>query len=235
MKASDVLLTALRGLAAHRLRSSLTMLGIVIGVASVISLMALGSGAQQMIAGQIQGLGSNLLWVYPGPPTQLGIRGLAGTGSNLTLEDANALMDPERAPSVVAVSPQVNTTAPAVAGGLNTTTFIRGVTSEYAQMRNYSLLEGDFITPQQVESTARVAVLGNQVALTLFPNGDAMEQFLRVGSLRLRVIGVLENKGGAMGMEDDLVLVPITTFQAGLARQMTAGGNCPSSSSPSRQ
>ena len=224
MRAGDVFFIALRGLAAHRLRSSLTMLGIVIGVASVISLLALGSGAQQMVAGQIQGLGSNLLWVYPGPPTEMGMRGLVGTGSSLTLEDARALMDPERAPSVAAVAPQVNTTVPVVAGGLNTTTFVRGVTPEYVQVRNYSLAEGDFFTPQQEESRARVAVLGNQVAQTLFPDGDALEQWLRVGPLRLRVIGVLESKGGAMGMEDDLVLVPITTFQAGLARQTTAGG-----------
>ncbi|MFH1484081.1 MAG: ABC transporter permease, partial [Chloroflexota bacterium] len=159
MRAGDVFFIALRGLAAHRLRSSLTMLGIVIGVASVISLLALGSGAQQMVAGQIQGLGSNLLWVYPGPPTQMGMRGLVGTGSNLTLGDARALMDPERAPSVVAVAPQVNTTAPVVAGGQNTTSPIRGVTSEYVQVRNFAVAEGEFITPQQVESRARVAVL----------------------------------------------------------------------------
>jgi len=224
VRPGDVFAIALRGVAAHRMRSLLTMLGIVIGVGAVISLLALGTGAQQMVAGQIEGLGSNLLWVYPGPPSEMGLRGVVGTGSDLTLEDARALMDPERAPSVVAVAPQVNTTAQVVAGGQNTNTFIRGVTPEYTLVRNYSLAEGDFITPQHVESRARVAVLGANVAQTLFPDGDAVGQWLRVGPLRLRVSGVLESKGGALGMEDDLVLVPITTYQSGLARQATAGG-----------
>src|SRR3972149_7074522 len=221
----DAFLVALRGLTAHRMRSLLTVLGVVIGVGAVISLMAIGTGAQQAVTSQIQGLGSNLLFVYPGATTQSGVRGAVGTSSALTLEDAKALADPVLAPSVAAVAPQVRSFAQVVAGGQNTNAPVTGVTPEYLTVRNFTLAQGDFISQQQVESRARVAVLGSQVAETLFPGDSPLDQWVRVGGQRLRVIGVLESKGGsALGMDDNTLLIPITTFQISLARQRTAQG-----------
>ena len=225
MRYRDAFLVALRGLTAHRMRSLLTVLGVVIGVGAVISLLAIGTGAQQAVTSQIQGLGSNLLFVYPGATTQSGVRGAVGTSSALTLEDAKALADPVLAPSVAAVAPQVRSFAQVVAGGQNTNAPVTGVTPEYLTVRNFTLAQGDFISQQQVESRARVAVLGSQVAETLFPGDSPLDQWVRVGGQRLRVIGVLESKGGsALGMDDNTLLIPITTFQISLARQRTAQG-----------
>lgn len=217
--------TALSALGANRLRSALTLLGMVIGVTSVIALMSIGRGAQQAITANIAALGTNLLFVRPGSTVEAGVRGGLGTASTLTLEDAYALLDPVRSPSVEAVAPELQATGQVVAGRLNTRTRIVGVTPEYRHVRNYSIASGQFISPAHVQNRSMVAVLGSRVAQTLFGLRDPTGQTIRINSQPYTVVGVLQSKGsGALGLEDDQVLVPLTTVFYRLTSQRTAQG-----------
>jgi len=205
---------ALRSLGANKLRSGLTMLGVIIGVAAVISLMSIGQGAQAAITAQIQGIGTNLLFVRPGAMQESGVRGAQGSAVTLTMQDAEALAS---APGVVMVAPQFNAFGQAVAQGQNVRTQIIGVTPAYQQVRNTYVQSGDFISDAHVTARSSVAVLGSNVAATLFPGGEPIGQNVRINNVTFRVIGVLETKGGTgFGNQDDLVLVPLTTAQSRL-------------------
>ncbi|MBI2872218.1 MAG: ABC transporter permease [Chloroflexi bacterium] len=219
-------LTALSSLGANKLRSGLTLLGIVIGVAAVISLMAIGRGAQQTITANIASLGTNLLFVRPGSSSQGGIFGGLGSASTLTLDDAYALTDPAYAPSVAAVAPELRTTGQVVASGKNTFTQVIGVTPEYQFVRNVPVASGQFITWSQVDNVSQVVVLGTRVAETLFGFRDPTGQTVRIGGRQFTVIGVLKSMGGGtQGLFDDQVLVPITTAYYRLASQRTTQGS----------
>ena len=228
MSPLTILRTALSSLGTNKLRAGLTLLGIVIGVASVISLMAIGRGAQQAITSNIEALGTNLLFVRPGASSQGGVGGGLGSAATLTLEDAYALVDPVFAPSVAAVAPELSTSAQLVAGRENTFTQVVGITPEYQSVRNFPLTSGGFITAGQVQNAAEVVVLGSGVAETLFGFRDPVDQTLRINGRRFTVIGVLESRGGGfLGIFDDQVLVPITTAYYRLASQRTAQGGVP--------
>jgi len=138
---------ALSSLGANKLRAGLTLLGIVIGVSAVISLMAIGRGVQQSITSRIESLGTNLLFVRPGESSQGGVSSGLGSAATLTLEDAHALQNPVIAPSVLAVAPELSTTAQLVAGRNNTSTRVLGVTPQYQTVRNFPLSSGQFIGP----------------------------------------------------------------------------------------
>ena len=210
---------------ANKLRAGLTLLGIVIGVTAVISLMAIGRGAQEAITSRIESLGTNLLFVRPGASAQGGIFGGLGSAGTLTLEDAYALADPLIAPSVAAVAPELSTRAQVVAGRKNTSTQIVGVTPEYQSVRNFPVQSGAFITAGQVLNRSEVIVLGSRVSETLFGFRDPVGQTVRVNGRRFDVIGVLESQGGgAFGIFDDQALVPITTAYYRLAAQRTNRG-----------
>ena len=226
MNLKTTLVTALSSLGSNKLRSGLTLLGVVIGVAAVISLMAIGRGVQQTITQRIQSLGTNLLFVRPGVTTQWGISGAQGTASTLTLEDAYALKDPVFTPSVVEVAPEISTTGQVVAGRNNTNTRIYGVTPEYQEARNFALSSGRFSLPGHLLDHSQVAVLGSEVAEVLFGFRDPVGQVVRINSRQFDVIGVLESKGGGNRFFslDDQVLVPITTVYYRLASQRTARG-----------
>ena len=226
MNLKTTLVTALSSLGSNKLRAGLTLLGVVIGVAAVISLMAIGRGVQQTITQRIQSLGTNLLFVRPGVTTQGGISGAQGTASTLTLEDAYALKDPVFTPSVVEVAPEISTTGQVVAGRNNTNTRIYGVTPEYQEARNFALSSGRFILPGHLLGHSQVAVLGSEVAEVLFGFRDPVGQVVRINSRQFDVIGVLESKGGGNRFFslDDQVLVPITTAYYRLASQRTARG-----------
>ena len=226
MNLKTTLVTALSSLGSNKLRAGLTLLGVVIGVAAVISLMAIGRGVQQTITQRIQSLGTNLLFVRPGVTTQGGISGAQGTASTLTLEDAYALKDPVFTPSVVEVAPEISTTGQVVAGRNNTNTRIYGVTPEYQEARNFALSSGRFILPGHLLDHSQVAVLGSAVAEVLFGFRDPVGQVVRINSRQFDVIGVLESKGGGNRFFslDDQVLVPITTAYYRLASQRTARG-----------
>ncbi|MFQ5827443.1 MAG: ABC transporter permease [Dehalococcoidia bacterium] len=219
------ILVALKGLTANKLRSSLTMLGIVIGVSAVISLMSIGKGAEAAITTRIEGLGANLLFVRPGAVTDGRVRSELGTRATLTLEDARAIADPDKVPAVALVAPQSRTFTQVLAGGQNTRTQVLGITPEYQEVRKSPVAEGEFISRADLTSRAKVAVLGSNVAQDLFEDSDPVGQRVRVGRYQMKVIGVLESKGGSgFGFSDDIVLVPLTTFQSGLNRQRTVRG-----------
>ena len=225
MNPSTVLLTAVSSLATHKLRAGLTLLGVVIGIAAVITLMAIGRGVQATITQRIESLGTNLLFVRPGEISQRGVSGGQGSAATLTMEDAAALTDPLFAPSVSAVAPELSTTGQVVAGRSNTSTRIYGVTPEYFTVRNFELSSGNFISGGHVRNGSQVAVLGSEVAETLFGLRDPVGQHVRINGRQFDVIGVLESKGGSGWFSlDDQVLVPITTAYHRLASQRTAQG-----------
>ena len=218
---------ALRSLSANKLRSALTMLGIIIGVAAVIALMGVGRGAQDAIDSQINSMGTNLLFVSPGSTSQGGVRTAQGSAETLTLEDAQALADPQNAPAIAAVAPEMDSFGQVVYQGNNVNTRILGVTPEYQTVRNYPVAEGDFVTQANVTSRAPDAVIGANVAQELFTSGqDPIGQEIRINNIPFRVVGVLQSKGGSgFGNADDQILVPITTAMARLQRNRSAAGN----------
>ncbi len=225
MNAAQTVRTALAALTANKMRSSLTVLGVIIGVTAVISLMSIGRGSQAAITSRIESLGTNLLFVRPGASTEAGARGAQGSAVSLTLEDAEALASPSLAPSVAGVAPEVQTFAQAIAGRNNTRTQVVGVTPEYQFVRNFPVAEGNFISTSNVQSRSMVVVLGSNVAETLFGQISPVGQSIKISGLQFKVIGVLKSKGGTgFGNADDVVLAPITTVQARLFRQRTAAG-----------
>ncbi|MBI2846572.1 MAG: ABC transporter permease [Chloroflexi bacterium] len=225
MNIAASLRTAFRALAANKMRSALTVLGIIIGVSAVVSLMSIGRGAQGAVTAQIQGIGTNLIFVRPGFVQEAGVRSALGSAPTLTLADAEALADSVMAPSVAFVAPQVSSRYQVTVSGQNTNTQIVGVTPEFQLVLNYQMAQGEFIDPSHVQGRSMVAVLGSKVAETLFIDSDPIGQVIRINQRSFRVIGVLAGKGGgAMGISDDVVMVPITTAQARLQAQRTAQG-----------
>lgn len=218
---------ALRALGANKLRTTLTMLGIIIGVAAVIALMSIGRGAQAQVTSQIQSLGTNLLFIRPGSTQQGGVRTAAGQAATLTLEDSDAIA---ALPNVVATAPEIGTVVQILSGGQNVSTRATGVTEDYEMVRNTKIAEGEWINKQHVDGRSLVVVLGDTVAKNLFPESDPVGQSVRmsVGSrtgTNFRVIGVTEAKGGSgFGNQDDQVYVPITTVMARLFAQRSARG-----------
>ncbi|HSQ17140.1 MAG TPA: ABC transporter permease, partial [Anaerolineales bacterium] len=199
------------------MRSALTILGIVIGVAAVIAMVSVGRGAQNTITDSIQGIGTNLLFV---------IRGGAEDVRNpkqITLGDAEAIADPFQAPSVAAVAPMLQGNAEISYGGESTTTSLMGVTPDYAYVRNYQVTEGEFINEEHMLGQASVVLLGPDVAETLFGRTEGLiGETVRIEGLPFRVIGVLESKGGSgFSNADDQAFVPFSTAQARLLRRST--------------
>ena len=221
MKLWDCVTTALRALVRNKLRSILTMLGIMIGVAAVVSVLSLGSAQTAIVEESFATLGSNLLYVTP---RELGISGV-GSQSTLTLEDAQAIA--QNAPSVKAVAPMAQTYGQVVAGGESlSNTIIAGVTHTAGVVDNYAVAQGSFITDFDYGARSRVAVLGSEVAQTLFGEMDPVGQSLRIGGRQFQVSGVLESRGTGFGMEDMRVYIPLSTFYATLATsQVGSRGN----------
>jgi len=225
MNLARTLRTALTAVTANKMRSTLTVLGVIIGVTAVISLMSIGRGSQAAITSNIEALGTNLLFIRAGATFNLGVRGAQGSAASLTLEDAEALADTSLAPSVAAVAPEVQTFAQVVAGRENTKNQVIGVTPEYEVVRNYSVSEGRFITDADVRSRAMVVVLGSNTAEILFGRMSPLGQYVKIERRQFQVVGVLESKGGTgFGTSDDVAIAPITTVQYRLSSQKTAGG-----------
>ena len=225
MKFVESLAIAIRSLFANKLRSSLTMLGIIIGVGAVITLMSVGRGAQAAVTSTFEQMGSNLLSVMARSPEVGGIAGLSPVfvTPTLTLDDAKAL---ERIPSVVAIVPVNENYVEVTAGGESKVAIIHGASPAYQEVYNYSLASGQFISDRNVASRDMVIVLGDEVARDLFGSDDPVGQRVKIKGKRFTVIGVLEPKGGAiMGVSlDNVVVTPITTFQTKLFTQRTASG-----------
>ena len=219
MNLTESVRVALRALGANKLRASLTMLGMIIGVGAVIALMSIGRGIQASVTAQISGLGSNLLFISPGAQTQGGVRSQAGTAPTLTYEDAQAIVDSGQVPQVVATAPEQYSGGQVIANGQNMFTRLDGVTPDFQDVRNFHVAEGDFISSDNMAARSLVAVLGANVKVTLFGDGEAIGQTVRVNQVTLRVIGVMEAKGSqAQGSQDNMILVPLSTMQARLDR-----------------
>jgi len=215
-----LLKTAWFSIGSNKLRTGLTLLGMIIGVAAVISLMAIGRGSQNVITNRIESLGSDLLFVRP-TSTGAGIFGGGGAADDLTLEDAYALLDATFTPSVLAVAPEIQTNGQVVAAEANTFAQIYGITHDYLDVRNFEIHNGMFISPAHVTNGSRVAVLGSEVTETLYGTRDPVGQTIRLNQRVFTVIGGLESKGGR---DDNRVLVPITTAAERLTRQRTSQG-----------
>jgi putative ABC transport system permease protein len=222
----DSLVAAFKSLSANKLRSVLTMLGIVIGVAAVIGLMSIGRGVQTSITSTFESLGTNVIYVIPSTPGATGFGGLTGGVPTLSVDDAEALANPSRVRSVVAVAPVGTSYADVTAGNESVTTAITGTSPAYMETMGYSLASGQFISERNVSHRDSVVVLGSKTASDLFGADDPVGQQVRIKERRFTVVGVLEAKGGAMmGVsEDELVLVPITTYYTRLFTQRTANG-----------
>jgi putative ABC transport system permease protein len=205
----NVIKIALRALARNKARSALTMLGIIIGVASVIAMVSLGQGAQKQVQDQISSMGTNMLVVSAGSQRSGGVRGGMGSASTITVEDVDAIA---AIPSVALVSPSVGTSVTLVYGNQNWTTRAEGVGVNYLSIRNRAVTSGEFFSPADIRTAARVAIIGQTVADQLFNGADPIGQTIRVRNLPFRVVGVLAAKGqSSFGQDqDDTVLVPYT-------------------------
>ncbi|HEX9686394.1 MAG TPA: ABC transporter permease [Burkholderiales bacterium] len=219
---------ALRALRVNKLRSTLTMLGIIIGVAAVITMIAVGAGAQARVEDQIRGLGTNLVILFPGSVTSGGVRMGAGSRSTLTEDDAYAIQREVR--GVQAAAPTLRGTGQVVAGNSNWSTVFYGVTPEYFEARNWVLATGKIFDAADLSGSGKVALLGETVARSLFGDLDPVGQVIRIRKVPFTVIGTLERKGqNLIGQDqDDVILMPISTARnrvlgGGTARQRTVG------------
>ncbi len=219
---------AMGALGANKLRTFLTMLGMIIGVCAVVSLMSIGQGAQAQVTSQIRGMGTNLIFIRPGSTQSSGVRSAQGSAVSLTADDANAL--PQLVPLIVATAPEQSSFGQILANGANTSSRVTGTTPDYPDVRNFKPANGEFFGLQQMESRSTVVVLGANVAKTLFVDDDPVGQTVRLSfnnraASTFRVIGVMEAKGGtALGNQDDQVYVPLTTMQARLLAQRNPRG-----------
>ena len=213
----QAVLDAFESLAANKLRAGLTILGIVIGVAAVIAMVSVGRGAQATITDSINGIGTNLVFVFRGGSEDV------RNPKPITLGDAEAVADPFQAPSVVAVAPVIQDNGKVTFGRERTTTNITGVTPDYAQVRRYSLTEGEFINQEEMLGQASVVLLGSDVADKLFGRQNGLVgETVRIEGQPFRVIGVLQSKGGSnFSNADNQVLIPFSTAQARLIRHST--------------
>jgi putative ABC transport system permease protein len=217
MNFGQAVLEALESLASNKLRSALTIIGIVIGVAAVIAIVSIGRGAENTITGSIQDIGTNLLFVFRGGSQEV------RNPKPLTLGDAEAIADPFQTTAIAAVAPVLRGEARVAAGGENTSTRVEGVTPDYGPVRNLGVTEGEFITEEHILGQASVVLLGPNVAEKLFGRTSGLVgETVRIEGRPFRVIGVLESKGGGgFGNEDDRILVPFSTAQTRLIRRAT--------------
>jgi len=211
----EILLESLGTLVLNKMRTGLAILGIVIGIASVITLVSLGQASQKQIENQIQSLGANLLTVSPGAVTSGGVREAFGGITTLTYEDAKAILTTSEINNVINVSPELQRRSQVTAGRNNTNTQVLGVTPSYLEVRNLSLNNGNFISQYDLDGLAKVAVLGPQVVEDLFGEGtNPVGQTVRINKIAFTVIGVTASRGGSgMGNQDDVIFVPLTTAQ----------------------
>lgn len=214
MNTTNLLKIALRALANNKLRGFLTMLGIIIGVASVITMLAIGQGSKRSVQAQISEMGSNMIMIQPGADMRGGVRQDASAMETLKLQDYEDIVNETR--YVSATSPSVNSSGQAIYGANNAPTTVYGISPDYMEIRRYEVEDGDMFSDQDVQTAAKVCVIGKTVVDNLFPGGEnPVGRVIRFQKLPFRVVGVLKSKGyNSMGMDqDDLILAPYTTIQ----------------------
>ena len=219
MKTKDILHETYTALSSNKVRSGLTMLGIIIGISSVIAMVSIGQGAQSSIQSSIQSIGSNLIMVYPGAQKGPGYQVSAGRGSSKTLTQGDADAITNTITNAVAVAPELSGRYQVTSKGKNTNTSVDGVTSNYPGVKNIQLEEGTFITDENLKNLSHVAVLGPTTASDLFGDGnDPIGQTVRIKGVVFTVIGVTKAKGGSgFGSQDDMIFIPLTSAQRFLA------------------
>ena len=214
MNTTNLLKIALRALSNIKLRGFLPMLGIIIGVASVITMLAIGQGSKRSIQAQISEMGSNMIMIQPGADMRGGVRQDASAMETLKLQDYEDIVNETR--YVSATSPSVNSSGQAIYGANNAPTTVYGISPDYMEIRRYEVEDGDMFSDQDVQTAAKVCVIGKTVVDNLFPGGEnPVGKVIRFQKLPFRVVGVLKSKGyNSMGMDqDDLILAPYTTIQ----------------------
>jgi putative ABC transport system permease protein len=212
MKLRDLIALAFSRLRTSRMRTALTMLGVIIGVASVVALVSVGQGSTSSITARLSSLGTNLLTISPGSTQTAGTFGAAGSSTTLTLDDATAIATVD---GVAGVAPEISINQLVVAGDLNTTTSIVGTTSDYPAVRAFDLWQGVTLPGISVDSRLRVAVLGASTAEDLGLGAAAVGSEISIGGIPFQVVGILQAKGGSGFQDpDDMVLIPVTTLQA---------------------
>jgi putative ABC transport system permease protein len=211
MKLKKLITAAIKSILKSRMRSLLTALGIIIGVAAVIVMVSIGEGAQQQVETQIASLGSNLIIIYPGASNSGGVNRGAGTSNHFTMEDVNKITN--EAVYIKGISPVVRSGGQVVGGIGNWNTSILGVSSDYLNIRSWILGSGEFFTDKDIVARSKVCVLGSEVKKNLFPDDDPIGTLIRIRNVPFKVIGVLQAKGqSAMGVSnDDLILAPSST------------------------
>ena len=214
MNLTNLFKIALRALANNKMRGFLTMLGIIIGVASVITMLAIGQGSKRSIQAEISEMGSNMIMIQPGGDIRGGVRQEASSMETLKLEDYQNIVDETR--YVAAVSPSVNSSGQVIYGANNAPTTIYGISPDYMEIRRYKVEDGEMFSEQDIAVAAKVCVVGKTVVDNLFPGGEnPVGKVIRFQKLPFKIVGVLESKGyNSMGMDqDDLILAPYTTIQ----------------------
>ena len=214
MNGTNLIKIALRALANNKLRGFLTMLGIIIGVASVITMLAIGQGSKRSIQAEISEMGSNMIMIQPGADMRGGVRQEASAMETLKLEDLECITNDTR--YISAVSASVNSSGQAIYGANNAPTTVYGISPDYLEIRRYKVQDGEMFTEQDIQTAAKVCVIGKTVVDNLFSGGEnPVGKVIRFQKLPFRVVGVLESKGyNTMGMDqDDLILAPYTTIQ----------------------
>lgn len=225
MNYSNLFKIALRAIGANKLRSFLTALGIIIGIASVITMLAVGQGSKQSIQANIAEMGSNMIMISPGADMRGGVRQDASSMETLKMTDYQALKD--GCHYISAISPVVNSSGQFIYGNQNTPSTVYGVNTDYLTIRQLSVDDGEMFTDADIKASAKVCVLGQTVVDNLFPDGsDPVGKVIRFNSIPFRVIGVLKKKGyNSMGMDqDDLVLAPYTSVMKRILAQTYLGG-----------
>jgi putative ABC transport system permease protein len=213
---------ALRALATNKMRAGLTMLGIIIGISAVITLVSVGQGVQTVVADQMEGIGSNLIFVMPGEleASRTSVQSMLRSVniSTLTYGDTLALADRQNAPDLLGVAPEFVASGTVVAGNRNTQTSVAGITPAYPAVRSFYPVMGTFIRDEDMRSRARVAVLGQSVLKELFPPSvNPIGEIVKINRVPFRVIGVMEEKGASTFSDDnDVVLIPLSTAQTRL-------------------
>ena len=214
MNLTNLFKIAFKALSNSKLRGFLTMLGIIIGVGSVITMLAIGQGSKRSIQAQISEMGSNMIMIHPGGDRRGGVRLDAADMESLKLKDLEDIQAQARYISYI--SPSVNSSGQAIFGANNTPTTVYGISPEYLDIRRYKVEDGDIFSEQDVKTAAKVCLVGKSVVDELFPDGESpVGKVIRFGKIPLRIVGVLESKGyNSMGMDqDDLILAPYTTVQ----------------------
>ena len=214
MNLTNLFKIALRALANNKMRGFLTMFGIIIGVASVITMLAIGQGSKRSIQAEISEMGSNMIMIQPGGDIRGGVRQEASSMETLKLEDYQNIVDEIR--YVAAVSPSVNSSGQVIYGANNAPTTIYGISPDYMEIRRYQVEDGEMFSDQDIAVAAKVCVVGKTVVDNLFPGGEnPVGKVIRFQKLPFKIVGVLESKGyNSMGMDqDDLILAPYTTIQ----------------------